>query len=249
MVTRLGKQLEELSLVAQGRLTDLDNHLSVVQATIFPSLLGSLTTYKVVQVFANVVTDPYKPRDIPQLQPEQAAELLSQPPVDASRPKHTYASATEFSKISLEEVEKEFASRLPSEANPTPRTRFTAAEVYVYLMRANIWAFERGGKSGSSLVEGLKVVGAPINLYHYIAQQQRQGIFSHKSEVDREEFVAWTREKETIVTATDLVFEYGALKTTTPFFVAAFKSTWFTPIQKQPIACNFLAASMIFFVI
>ncbi len=41
----------------------------------------------------------------------------------------------------------------------------------------------------------------------------------------------------------------SALNTTTPFLVADFRSTWFTPIQKQPIACSFLAASSTFFVI
>ena len=41
--------------------------------------------------------------------------------------------------------------------------------------------------------------------------------------------------------ATERVFEYGALKTVTPFAVAASRSTWFVPMQKHPIACNFSA--------
>src|SRR5665213_3440407 len=41
--------------------------------------------------------------------------------------------------------------------------------------------------------------------------------------------------------ATDLVFEYGALKTVMPFLVAEAISTWLVPIQKQPIACSFVA--------
>ena len=41
--------------------------------------------------------------------------------------------------------------------------------------------------------------------------------------------------------ATERVFEKGALKTGMPRFCAAFKSTWLVPIQKQPIATNLLA--------
>ena len=49
--------------------------------------------------------------------------------------------------------------------------------------------------------------------------------------------------------ATLLVLLYGALKTTTPFLEAALISTWFTPIQKHPMACNFFAAAKTFGVI
>ena len=49
--------------------------------------------------------------------------------------------------------------------------------------------------------------------------------------------------------ATLRVLLYGALKTATPLRVAAFRSTWFTPMQKQPMACNFSAASSTFLLI
>ena len=41
--------------------------------------------------------------------------------------------------------------------------------------------------------------------------------------------------------ATERVFEKGALNTGIPKDCAALISTWFVPIQKQPIATNFLA--------
>jgi hypothetical protein len=43
-------------------------------------------------------------------------------------------------------------------------------------------------------------------------------------------------ERPTTSSATERVFEYGALKTATPDEVAALRSTWLTPMQKQPTA-------------
>ena len=43
--------------------------------------------------------------------------------------------------------------------------------------------------------------------------------------------------------ATERVLEYGALKTGMPKRFAAFKSTWFVPMQKHPTAISFFADS------
>ena len=45
--------------------------------------------------------------------------------------------------------------------------------------------------------------------------------------------------------ATERVFENGALNTGIPRAFAAFKSTWLVPIQKHPTAINLGAASII----
>ena len=61
-------------------------------------------------------------------------------------------------------------------------------------------------------------------------------------------FPAIPRSRKTISarisSATERVFEKGALKTGMPRIVAASRSTWFVPMQKAPIAMSFRAAAI-----
>lgn len=44
-----------------------------------------------------------------------------------------------------------------------------------------------------------------------------------------------------VSSATEREFENGELKTAIPSWAAVFKSTWFVPMQKQPITVRFFA--------